>query len=117
MTSDQKSCEKIGFAVVGCGRIAQSHFGAIARHADRAELLDVCDTNPAALDAAVKATGARGFDSLTALLSDTEAQCLVLATPSGLHSRQTIEIAESGRHIMTEKPMATRWQDGLAMVK
>ena len=24
---------------------------------------------------------------------------------------------ESGRHVMTEKPMATRWQDGKAMVQ
>ena len=75
--------QKIGFAIVGCGRIAQSHFGAIERHAGRARLLDVCDTNPAALDAAVKATGACGFDNLTALLAKTEAQCIVLATPSG----------------------------------
>ena len=35
----------------------------------------------------------------------------------GLHSGQAIEIAESGRHVMTEKPMATRWHDGLHMVK
>ncbi|MGE0023293.1 MAG: Gfo/Idh/MocA family protein, partial [Hyphomicrobium sp.] len=26
-------------------------------------------------------------------------------------------IARSGRHVMTEKPMATRWKDGLAMVE
>jgi UDP-N-acetyl-2-amino-2-deoxyglucuronate dehydrogenase len=42
---------------------------------------------------------------------------VVLATPSGLHARQVIEAAEAGLHVMTEKPMATRWADGLAMVK
>jgi UDP-N-acetyl-2-amino-2-deoxyglucuronate dehydrogenase len=40
----------------------------------------------------------------------------VLATPSGLHAEQTVAIAQSGRHVMTEKPMATRWQDGKRMV-
>jgi len=34
-----------------------------------------------------------------------------------LHPEETIEIALSGRHVMTEKPMATRWHDGLRMVK
>jgi UDP-N-acetyl-2-amino-2-deoxyglucuronate dehydrogenase len=42
---------------------------------------------------------------------------VVLATPSGLHAAQTIECARAGMHVVTEKPMATRWQDGLAMVR
>jgi UDP-N-acetyl-2-amino-2-deoxyglucuronate dehydrogenase len=41
----------------------------------------------------------------------------VLATPSGLHPSQAIEAAASGRHVMTEKPMATRWDDGKKMVE
>jgi UDP-N-acetyl-2-amino-2-deoxyglucuronate dehydrogenase len=34
-----------------------------------------------------------------------------------LHPEQTIDVAASGRHVMTEKPMATRWHDGLRMVR
>ena len=34
---------KIRFALVGCGRIAKNHFGAIAEHRDRCELVGVCD--------------------------------------------------------------------------
>jgi len=41
----------------------------------------------------------------------------IVTTPSGLHPRQTIEIARSGRHVLTEKPMATKWEDGLRMVR
>ena len=40
-----------------------------------------------------------------------------ITTPSGLHADQAVAIAQTGRHVMTEKPMATRWQDGLRMVK
>ena len=42
---------------------------------------------------------------------------MVLATPSGLHPQQAIEVAAAGIDVMTEKPMATRWNDGLAMVR
>ena len=108
---------KIRFALVGCGRIANNHFGALEQHQDRAELVDVCDVDPKALEAAVSRTGARGHLSLTAMLETTAADLVVLATPSGLHSRQAIEIAQSGRSVMTEKPMATRWQDGIRMVE
>ena len=108
---------KVRFAIIGCGRIAQNHFESIDKHASRAELVAVCDTDPAALARAVEKTGAQGFDSLTALLANSQADCIVLTTPSGLHSRQAAEVARAGLDVMTEKPMATRWQDGLAMVR
>ena len=108
---------KIRFALVGCGRIAQNHFAALKQHADRAELVSVCDIDSKALEAAAKLTGAKPFTNLASLLADTTADIVILTTPSGLHPQQTIDIAASGRHVMTEKPMATRWHDGLRMVK
>lgn len=108
---------KVRFAIVGCGRIAANHFESIQRNADRAELVAVCDTNPAALAAAVSRTGARGYATLGAMLSAGDVDCVVLTTPSGLHSQQAMEVAAAGFDVMTEKPMSTRWQDGLSMVR
>ena len=108
---------KIRLALVGCGRIAANHFGAIEKHQDRVDLVDICDVDPQALADAVARTGAQGHSSLTQLLANTSADLVILATPSGLHPEQAIQVAQSGRHVMTEKPMATRWHDGLRMVK
>jgi len=108
---------KVRFAIIGCGRIAQNHFESINKHSSRAELVAVCDTDPAALARATEKTGARGFASLTELLAHAQADCIVLTTPSGLHPRQATEVARAGFDVMTEKPMATRWHDGLAMVR
>lgn len=108
---------KIRFALVGCGRIASNHIAAIEAHAERCELVDACDTSPQSLAAVVARTGAKGYSQLSDLLDQTSADCIVLATPSGLHPGQTVAVAQSGRHVMTEKPMATRWKDGLAMVE
>jgi UDP-N-acetyl-2-amino-2-deoxyglucuronate dehydrogenase len=108
---------KIRFALVGCGRIAANHVGAINTHGERCELIDVCDVDSVRLADAVAKTGAAGHSSLETMLADTRADCVVLASPSGLHSAQAIRVAEAGKHVMTEKPMATRWQDGLAMVR
>ncbi len=107
---------RIRFALVGCGRISANHFSALDRHKERAELVAVCDTDPAALEKAVAATGAKGFRTLEALLAGSNADAVILATPSGLHSAQAVEVAAAGRHVITEKPMATRWQDGKQMV-
>jgi len=108
---------KIRFALVGCGRIAQNHLHAIERHRDRAELVAVCDADPAALAKAADASGARGYATLAGLLEHSDADIVVLATPSGLHPEQTMQIAHAKRHVMTEKPMATRWEDGKHMVQ
>ena len=108
---------KIRFALVGCGRISANHLGAIERHADRCELGDVCDVSQDAMAAAVEKTGAKGHEKIESMLELTTADCVILTTPSGLHPPQAIAVASSGRHVMTEKPMATRWKDGLRMVE
>lgn len=107
----------IRIALVGAGRIAQNHFAAITQHGNRAELVDVCDIDPVALAKAVEKTGAKGHISLEEMLRNTSADVVVLTTPSGLHSAQAQQIAASGRSVITEKPMSTRWQDGLDMVR
>ncbi|HPM68805.1 MAG TPA: Gfo/Idh/MocA family oxidoreductase [Piscinibacter sp.] len=108
---------KLRFALVGCGRIAQNHFAALKQHASRAELVAVCDNQSAALEKAVALTGAAGFSSLDALLAGSDADLVVLCTPSGLHPRQAIRVAQAGRHVLSEKPMATKWDEGVAMVR
>ena len=83
---------QVRFALIGCGRIAQNHMEAIKKHAERAELVAVCDVVPEVLQAAVDKTGARGFSSLTELLSAKDSlgiDCVVLTTPSGLDRKST----------------------------
>jgi len=108
---------RIRFALAGCGRISANHLDALARHAERAELVALCDNRPTALEAAVGKAGVPGFASLDALLDASDADIVVLATPSGLHPRQAMRVAAAGRHVLTEKPMATKWAEGLQMVQ
>ena len=108
---------KIRFALVGFGRIAANHFEAIKAHAGSCELVDVCDIDANALAKATAQTGVRGFTRLDEMLLQTNADCVILTTPSGLHAQQAIAVAQSGRHVISEKPIATRWRDGIAMVE
>lgn len=108
---------KIRFALVGCGRISKNHFDSIKQHAEYAELVDVCDINQLALNNAVAETGAKAHGSIQAMLASTAADIIILTTPSGLHADQAVLCAQAGKHVITEKPMATRWEDGKRMVK
>ncbi|HEX8405440.1 MAG TPA: Gfo/Idh/MocA family oxidoreductase [Duganella sp.] len=107
---------KMRFALVGCGRIAQNHFAALAQHAARCELVAVCDVDPAALARAAAQTGAAPFSHLDQMLAHSDIDACIITTPSGLHPEQAVRIAAAGRHVITEKPMATRWEDAKRMV-
>ena len=107
----------IRFALVGCGRISANHIEALRQHALRAQLVAVCDVKPAALAGAAQKTGAIGYESLDALLAQSDADIVVLATPSGLHPRQAMQAAAAGRHVLSEKPMATKFDEGMSMVR
>lgn len=108
---------RIRIALMGCGRIARNHFAAIERHAEDLELVGLCDTDPAVLASHTQRLGVEGFTRQEALMATARPDLIALCTPSGLHPEQTILAARQGVHVMTEKPMATRWSDGLRMVK
>jgi UDP-N-acetyl-2-amino-2-deoxyglucuronate dehydrogenase len=91
---------KIRFALVGCGRIAKNHFSAIAQHHENCELVSVCDIDERALSDAARGSGASAYVRLGTMLDESDADV----------------VARSGRHVITEKPMATRWEDGKRMV-
>lgn len=107
---------KIKIAVIGCGRVAQNHFQAIAKHGADLELAAVCDTNPEVLADHSSRHGVPGFDDFESLLRSGICDIVSLCTPSGLHPQQTILAAKHHVSVITEKPMATRWRDGLEMV-
>ena len=96
------SGRKIRFALVGCGRISANHFDALAAHTEDAELVGVADIDPVALQRAMAATRVPGYPTLAHLLAGSAADVVVLATPSGLHAPQAIEVAGAGRHVMSE---------------
>jgi UDP-N-acetyl-2-amino-2-deoxyglucuronate dehydrogenase len=108
---------KIRFALAGCGRISKNHFEALEAHAKDVEIVGVCDIDNKALEEAASITHANPYTKLSDMLLHCNADIVTLTTPSGFHAEQAIEVAQSGRHVITEKPMATKWYDGLRMVK
>lgn len=108
---------KIRFALVGCGRIANNHFSAIETHKNECEIVAVCDIDNIKLTSAIEKTGAQGYQDLSDMLVAGGFDAVILTTPSGVHPIQAQMCAEFGFHVVTEKPMATRYSDGLDMVK
>lgn len=111
------SDRKIRIAIVGCGRISKNHFGSIESHGDDLELAAICDIDPAVLAEHAQEYRVPAYRDMEEMLQKEQLDLVALCTPSGIHPDQAILAAKYKVHVMTEKPMATRWQDGVRMVK
>ena len=65
-------------------------------------------SSPEVMRAVAEQSGAPTFADL---------DVVALATPTGLHREQTERAAAVDCHVLTEKPMATNWEGGLAMAR
>ena len=108
---------KIRAAIVGCGRISKNHFGSLETHCDNLELVAVCDIDQNILDAHATQYSVPGYTYLEEMLQTEDLDLVILCTPSGIHSQQAALAASYKVHVVTEKPMATRWADGQHMVR
>lgn len=108
---------KLRIAIVGCGRISKNHFGSIEKHQESIELVSICDNNQEVLVQHEEQYNIKGYLKLEEMLEQEELDIVAICTPSGVHPNQVAMAAKYGVHVVTEKPMATRWEDGVRMVK
>lgn len=92
-------------AVVGCGDISVVHLAAL-RKLELAELVAVCDVDPAAREAAATAHGVPGYASVEDLLANEQLDVVHVCTPHDQHAPVIIACLEAGVNVLTEKPLA-----------
>lgn len=107
-------------AMLGTGKIADNELAPAMRLARGAELWSVFSrSHERAREFAHRhraASATPAYDNLDALLDDPALEAVIVATPDGLHAEQSIRAARAGKHVLTEKPMATTREEARAMV-
>jgi predicted dehydrogenase len=108
----------IGFGIVGAGLVAEVHAKALTR-IPGARLVAVAGATPGSPRAArlAAAHDAAVAESAEALVGLAGVQAVIVCTPHPLHAAQAIAAARAGRHVVVEKPMATRVDDAVAMIE
>lgn len=110
--------KEIRMGVVGCGSIAQiAHFPSIARCGE-ARLAAVCDINPDTVQAVAAKWGAeQWFTDHRKMYEKAKLDAVVIATPNNVHRNQAVRAAESGIHVVVEKPLAVTNAEAWDIVK
>ncbi len=105
---------RAGVIGIGMGRL---HMEGYATH-PRSELLAVCDLNVARAKALAERCGARYvFRDWRQLIAMDELDLVSVAVPNYLHARMTIAALRADKHVLCEKPMATRLEDAEIMAR
>ncbi len=108
----------LGWAIVSTGRHAENKIAPAINAAPNAELVAIYSRDPQRAHAFAERHGAKAaYDDLGALLQDARVDAVFITSPNALHAAQTIQAAEAGKHVLTEKPMATTIEEALAMIR
>lgn len=107
---------RVKFAVIGCGSIGKRHVAVLDAEPD-AEVVGLCDVDESkARDLAELYGGIQTWSDYRKMLQECDADVVTIATPHALHAEMTIQTAETGKHILVEKPMALSVEDSQSMI-
>ena len=113
--------QKLGFAVVGLGKLAQGEIIPGLRKAKGAKLVALVSGHP---DKAKRIADAEGvpadaiynYENFDRIAKDPRIQVVYIVLPNSMHAEYTIRALKAGKHVLCEKPMATTVADCEAMI-
>ncbi len=108
----------IKYGLIGCGAMGREHIENI-RALGEGEVVAIADNHAASIEAALPrlAPGVKQFDDHRDLLAADLCDALIIATPNHTHAAVLGDALGCRAHILVEKPLVTRIEDGLALLK
>lgn len=106
---------KIKVAVVGTGFIGPAHIEAL-RRLPNIEVAALCEAN---IELATEKAALLGIPKayiFEDLLKDESIECVHICTPNFLHYSQSKAVLEAGKHVVCEKPLATKIEEAEELV-
>ena len=102
--------------IIGLCGISRSHINAL-KCMTTAKITAVCDIDKEKLDAVSAELCAAAYDDWRELIKREDLDIIHICTPHYLHASMAIEALKAGKHVLTEKPMASEKADALEMIR
>jgi predicted dehydrogenase len=94
----------LSIGIIGFGRIGAEHAGWLSQCLN-GKPVAVADATPARQALAMD-RGLLVYSSVDALLTDSQIDAILVATPTAMHFEHATAALSAGKHVMVEKPMA-----------
>ena len=112
----QTTDKTLRVGLIGCGEIAVANARAV-QESGVAAITMVADVNESVAADMGRRYQAPHTTSVEELLRRGDVDAVLISVPHHLHAPLAIQAAEHGKHVMVEKPMATRLADADRMVE
>lgn len=110
--------KKIRWGVIGAGGIADRRTIPGMMLCENADLVAVMEINmELAEKSRAKWNCKKAYDNEADLLADPEIDAVYIASPVVCHARQAMAVADAGKHILIEKPLALTSEEGEQVVR
>ncbi|MEM2136541.1 MAG: Gfo/Idh/MocA family oxidoreductase [Candidatus Methanomethylicia archaeon] len=96
--------DKVGVAVIGCGFWGRNHLRVLSENS-RAELIAAVDVNQDVLEKVKMRYDVEVYRDYHEILGDKRIEAITICTPSTTHAKIALEVIESGKNVLVEKPM------------
>src|SRR5690242_6763628 len=100
--------------MIGCGSIARAHAAALRFLADDGivQTVAAADPDPSGIDTVEQIVGglARRYRDARELVNDPEVDAVVVITPTRWHRDNIFAVADAGKPLFTEKPLAPTYR-------
>lgn len=111
LAADAAGGRKLGVALVGLGSYATGQLGPALRQTKLCRLAGVVTGTPEkaarwAREFALPERSLYNYDTLPRIAENPDIDIIYIVTPPGLHAEHTIRAAQTGKHVICEKPMA-----------
>ncbi len=115
-SAPRASARQFNVAVIGAGGIGQDHIASFQQH-PAARVVALAEVSPERGRAAADKFGiAELVQDYRRLLTRPDIHVVSIALPNYLHARVALHALQAGKHVMLDKPMATRASDALKLV-
>ncbi|WP_099364701.1 Gfo/Idh/MocA family protein [Fredinandcohnia onubensis] len=113
--------QNVRWGIIGCGDVTEVKSGPAFQKIENSELVAVMRrTGALAKDYAERHHVPKWYDDADALITDPEVDAVYIATPPASHKEYAIMVAQAGKPVYVEKPMAlnsTECEEMIAVCK
>ena len=106
----------ISTGIIGTGKVAHLHAAALQRN-PHSNFTAVLGRTPERTQAFADQYGVTAYTDLEAYLKESGVQASTVCTPHPAHVDSVVAAAESGMHLLIEKPLASSLEHCDAMLK
>jgi len=107
--------EDVGVGVIGAGTFGEVH-ARVYSELPQCRLLAIADSNRARAGEVAGKYHADAYDDWRKLMERKDIQAVSIVTPEDQHTDIAVAAAASGKHILVEKPIATKTEDALTII-